>query len=188
LYAIGLGTLLLVASGVTMLSVDSQRVIAVLGRSADLTGRTQIWALASFYIPERPVLGYGYSGFWNGASPESLTIEHAMGGKIMYSHNGYLETLLNLGVVGFLLTLAFLGRGVKRAYNWSEHAQSRVGLWPLAFLLFFMLYNLGECSIFIQGLEWSICVAVVVSTDPALYAPHLEQEDELLLAPSEEFT
>lgn len=188
LYAIVLGALLVVATGVTMLSVDSERVTGVLGRSADLTGRTQIWALVSSYIPERPVLGYGYWGFWDGASPESLTIEHAMGGKIMYSHNGYLEILLDLGIVGFLLMLAFLGTGVKRAYYWSEQGQSRARVWPLAFLFFFMLYNLGECSIFIQGLEWSICVAVIAGTDPALLALHSEQEEQSLLVPSEEFT
>ena len=187
LYAIVLATLLVVASAVTTL-FDSERVTAALGRSADFTGRTEIWALVSSYISERPVLGYGYWGFWSGASSESLTIDHALGTRIMYSHNGYLEILLGLGVVGFLLMLAFLGTGVKRAYDFSELNQSNVDSWPVAFLLFFILYNFGECSILVQGLQWSICVAVVVSTDAALLAPHSQQEDELLLAPSEEFT
>jgi O-antigen ligase len=111
-----------------------------------------------------------------------------MGTMIMYSHNGYLETLLTLGVLGLVLTLAFLGTGVERTYNWAERGQSRAGLWPLSFLLFFMLHNLGESTILLQDLQWGICVAVVASTDPALFAPFEEQEDELLLEPSGEFT
>ncbi|HEY2548621.1 MAG TPA: O-antigen ligase family protein [Candidatus Acidoferrum sp.] len=188
LYAIVLAALLMIASGVTVLVVDSERVTNALGRSSDLTGRTEIWSRVISYIPERPVLGYGYSGFWNGASSESISVDRAMGTMIMYSHNGYLEILLNLGAVGFLFTLIFLGTGIKRAYYCSERNRSRVYLWPLAFLFFFMLHNVGECTILFQDLEWAICVAVVVSTDPALFAAEVEQEEELLFAPTEEFT
>jgi hypothetical protein len=62
-----------------------------------------------------------------------------------------------------------------------------VGLWPLAFLFFFFLHNLGECTILFQDLEWAVCVATVVGADAALFAPDAEQEEELLLVPSEEF-
>jgi O-antigen ligase len=136
------------------------------------------------YIPERPVLGYGYWGFWNGASSESLAVERAMGTMIMYSHNGYIEILLDLGAFGLLLTLAFLGAGIKRTYFFSERNRSPVALWPLAFLCYFLLRNIAECSILIQGLEWALCVATVVGTDAALFAPDAEQEAELLFVSS----
>ena len=188
LYAIVLATLLVVASGVTVLFVDSERLTAVLGRSSDLTGRTEIWALVTSCIPERPVLGFGYSGFWHGASPESLAIDHALGLQVMYSHNGYLEVLLNLGAVGFLLMLAFLGTGMKRAVDHAERDQSSLNLWPLAFLSFSLLRNLGEASILCQDLEWALCVAAIVGADAALCASHAQQEEQSLLVPSEEFT
>jgi len=189
LYAIVLAALLMIAAGVTVLFVDGERVTNALGRSSDLTGRTEIWSRVISYIPERPVLGYGYSGFWNGASSESIGVDRAMGTMIMYSHNGYLEILLNLGAIGFVFTLIFLGAGIKRAYYCSERSRSRLDLWPLAFLFFFLLHNVGECTILFQDLEWAVCVAVVVSADPALFAPEAEQEEEeLLFAPAEEFT
>jgi exopolysaccharide production protein ExoQ len=188
LYAIVLAALLIIASGLTVLLADSKGVTTALGRSSDLTGRTEIWSLVMSYIPERPVLGYGYSGFWNGASPESIAIGQVMGTMIMYSHNGFLEILLNLGAVGFLLTLAFLGAGIKRAFYCSERHRSSMDLWPLAFLFFFLLYNLAECAILLQDLEWAVCVAVVVASDKVLIAPDPEQEEEWLLVPNEEFT
>jgi exopolysaccharide production protein ExoQ len=187
LYAIVLAALLVIASGVTVLLMDTKGITGALGRSSDLTGRTEIWSLVMSYIPERPVLGYGYSGFWNGASPESAAIDRVMGVMIMYSHNGYLETLLTLGGVGFLLTLGFLGTGIKRAFYCSERNRSSMDLWPLAFLFFFLLHNLAEVTILWQDLEWAICVATVVGTDPALFAPEAEQEEELPFVASEEF-
>jgi O-antigen ligase len=186
LYAIVLATLL-IASGATVFLVDTEGVAAALGRSSDLTGRTEIWSLVVSYIPERPVLGYGYSGFWNGASPESIAVDRVMGVMTMYSHNGYLEILLTLGIVGFLLTVGFLGTGLKRAFYRSQRNRCGIDLWPLAFLFFFLLHNLAECTILWQDLEWAICVATVVGADRALFAPDAEQEERVLFVPSEEF-
>jgi len=187
LYATVLAILVVVSSGMMVLGVNNEAIAGAVGRSSDLTGRTEIWSWTVSFIFDRPILGYGYSGFWVGATAASAVVDQAMGTMIMYSHNGYLETLLTLGAVGLVLTLGFLGTAVKRAYNWAERGQSSAGLWPLSFLLFFMLYNLGESTILLQDLQWGICVAVVVSTDPALFAPCEEQEDELLLEPSGEF-
>ena len=189
LYAIVLAILLIAASGLTLLLVDSNSVTGVLGRSSNLTGRTQIWNLVLSFISERPVLGYGYSGFWYGSSPESQAVDQALGTPIMYSHNGYLEILLSLGAVGFLLALAFLGTGMARAYYWFERERSKVNLWPLAFLCFFVLYNIGECTILLQDLQWALCVAVIASTDAALWSPEADQvEEESLYAPVQEAT
>jgi O-antigen ligase len=189
LYAIGLAILLIIASGVTALLVDSGSVTDALGRSSNFSGRTQIWSLVLSYFSQRPVLGYGQSGFWYGASKGSFAVDQAMGVRIMYSHEGYLETLLNLGAIGFLFTLVFLGTGMKRAYSYSKRDRSSVNLWPLAFFFFFLLYNLGECTILIQDLQWAFCVSVVVGTDGALVVPDAEEEEEeLAYAPISETT
>lgn len=186
-YAAALAILLMVSVGMMIFTANSETIAGALGRSSHLTGRTDIWDLVAPLILDRPIVGYGYSGFWFGASAASTAVNRAIGTTIMYSHNGYLEMLLNLGAVGFVLALVFLGTGLKRAYSWSEHRESPTGLWPLAFLLFFILYNFGECTILLQDLQWSICVAVVASTDSVLFAPDAEGEDEMLLEPREEF-
>lgn len=188
LYATLLAILSMASLGFIAFREYSEPIASTLGRSSDLTGRTEIWNWVISFIRERPALGYGYSGFWDGASVASLSVDRNMGTMIMYSHNGYLETLLSLGGIGFLLMLIFLGVGLRRAYFWSEYRQSRTNSWPLAFLFFFMLHNLGECTILLQDLHWTVCVAVVASTDLALYAPCSEQEEELLLEPTGEFT
>jgi len=181
-----LGILLILSSLMAMFLANTERITNALGRSSDLTGRTEVWSWAAANILDRPVLGYGYSGFWSEVSATSAGI-YPVGGVIMYSHNGYLEVLLSLGIVGFALTLIFLGAGIRRALYWSDRNQSGIGLWPLAFLLFFLLQNMAECSILLQDLQWGICVAVVASTEPVLFGLQPEQEDELLLEPNEAF-
>jgi exopolysaccharide production protein ExoQ len=181
LYAIIVVILMIVASGMTALLVDSQGVAGSLGRSSNFSGRTAIWRIVLSDISERPVLGYGYSGFWLGSTAESAAVDQAIGTSVMYAHNGYLETLLNLGAVGFLFTLAFLWMGLKRAYYYYERDRSSLNLWPLAFLTFFLLYNLGECTILFQDLQWALCVAVIASADGALFVRVAEREEEKVL-------
>jgi len=175
--------------GVAFVISNSDSVMAVVGRSSNLTGRTEIWSLVFSFIPERAILGYGHAGFWLGASPESFVINRIMRGWVMYSHNGYLEMLLNLGIVGLTLTLIFLAVGMKRAINFSRNSHTSAALWPMAFLFYFILHNLGECTIMIQDIEWSLCVACVVGSDPLLSLFNVqEDEPEMALVPIEEGT
>jgi len=95
---------------------------------------------------------------------------------VMYSHNGYLEIFLTLGAVGFLLVMVFLISGMKRALVFSRQQECDIALWPLAFLVYFILHNLGECTILVQQLEWAMCVSCIAGTDLALLAGSAEEE------------
>src|SRR3984957_6525537 len=174
MFAVVSAIVLLLVSGGTLLFTGTEAVTGAVGRSSNLTGRTDIWRWVLSYAMERPVLGYGFSGFWGGASPESLALDRRLGVHIMYAHNGYLDTLLTLGSVGLVLALVFLGIGIRRAFYRSEQHESSLDFWPLAFLFFFVVHNLAECTILFQDLEWAMCVATVVSTDGELLAA---QED-----------
>jgi O-antigen ligase len=109
-----------------------------------------------------------------------------MRGGVMYSHNGYLEMLLTLGVIGLLLTLILIGTGMKRALYFSRQRQSGTELWPLAFLIYFILYNFDESLIAVQDIGWAMSVSCIVSTDPMLLSFNVEQEDEIPLVPMEQ--
>jgi exopolysaccharide production protein ExoQ len=92
---IGLGVVTPLAGGGTITGFTS-----AVGRDATLTGRTEIWAGLLPELMRQPVLGYGFAGFWN----IMRTAEHEIG----QAHNGYLEIWLQLGLVGLLLTVAWL--------------------------------------------------------------------------------
>jgi exopolysaccharide production protein ExoQ len=152
-----------------VIALNTNSVAGVLGRSADLSGRSDLWHWVVVMILNRPILGYGYSGFWKGASDLSAVVEAHIGWAPEYAHNGYLEILLSLGVAGLLLFIWFAGTGIRHAAVRAKGAESVQDLWPLAFLIFFLIHNLGECTILWQNsLEWAICVAAVVGADPPL--------------------
>jgi len=184
LYATAVASLLIVSLGFVLVAPKSDALAVLLGRSTDLSGRTEIWRWVISLIQEHPILGYGYAGFWTESA--AATIERAIG-LPMYSHNGYLDTLLTNGIVGLSLAIVFLGTGLKRAFAWSVQGESHTSFWPLTYLLFFLLYNLGECTILMQHFIWALCVSAIVGSDLALFAPETVPEDELLLTTSEAF-
>jgi O-antigen ligase len=155
--------LLLGAAGVSVGALTES-----VGRSSDLTGRTELWRSIATMIFDRPIWGFGFSGFWDGASSEVSVVENNIGWSPSYSHNGYLEITLSLGLVGLFLFLWILHTGVRRALLQAENARSATDLWPLAFLVFFMIHNVAECTILWQNcLEWSLCVTTIMASDPA---------------------
>jgi len=102
---------------------------------------------------------------------ESFAIENYVGWSPTYSHNGYLEILLNLGIVGTGLFLIFLWKGMARTLRLADEKVVKEDLWPLAFLIFFVIHNFAECTIIWQNcFEWSLCIATVISSDSTVRA------------------
>lgn len=183
--ALALSLFLAVGVGaVTVAGIAPGDFISLLGRSSDLTGRTELWSAVSDAIHERPWLGYGFSGFWKGASSLSENVQLRIGWSPTYSHNGYLEIALSLGLVGLFFAVCMLATGFRRAWRQAGESDSSLDGWPLAFLLFVVIHNLAECSIAWQNcLEWSVCVAAVIRCDqrfsPALVDDREEAEEPL---------
>jgi O-antigen ligase len=97
---------------------------------------------------------------------------------VAQSHNGFLDLVEELGVVGLGLFLANFIMSMRRGLLWARTERATIGLWPLAFLSFTFLFNLTEGSILRQdNLLWVLYVAtsvfVVVETD--LLLPELSQ-------------
>jgi exopolysaccharide production protein ExoQ len=178
----------LAVSFAAFIFVGGESLFRMLGRSSDLTGRTELWGIVVTMIFKKPLLGYGYSSFWGGAAPESSIVESEIGWTPLYSHNGYLETLLSLGLVGFVLLLIVLAMGFRRALLAAENGQAAYDMWPLAFLVFFVIHNLGECTILWQNsLEWALCIAVVIGSDQGSYETAAEPAYEVKSFESHEY-
>ena len=101
--------------------VDSAKHALLFGRqesTADvgtLTGRTELWSELMTYIGARPIVGYGFDGFWGPIHTASVAL--SLGWVVPHAHNGYIEMLLDLGVVGLVLFLAVLFAGLSHAHR-----------------------------------------------------------------------
>jgi exopolysaccharide production protein ExoQ len=175
-----LGLFLVVGVGAAaLMGIGAADVMGLLGRSSDLTGRTELWSTVYESILEKPLLGFGFSGFWKGASSSSENVQGQIGWAPTYSHNGYLEITLSLGLVGLLLVIWLLATLFKRSWRQAEEGDSALDSWPLAIFFFVVIHNITECTIAWQNcLEWSVCVATVIGCDPRWRATLAEDDEE----------
>lgn len=91
-------------------SVFLPSLLRLYGKDPTLTGRTDIWAGVWPAIRARPWTGYGWGGVWSDPSREpTFSILRRIGFIVFHSHNGALEIMLELGVVGLALMSCVFG-------------------------------------------------------------------------------
>jgi len=169
----GLAGALIVLPMSYLLAQNLDRATAVLGRDASLSGRVNIWELALSSIANSPVLGYGYSAFWEASSQRATRIREEMHWAVPHAHNGYVDMTLELGLTGLSLLIASYVIAARRAFDCWKRGAERETIWPLAYLSFFFLYQFTEGSLVTGNLIfWILYVAVsfsvtrVTATDP----------------------
>lgn len=84
-------------------------VFNVVGRDATLTGRTEIWEDIMSVARRNAMCGVGYGGFWVGKRTDERW--DLPGDMLNEAHNGYLDVLLELGIVGLGLHVGFIVGG-----------------------------------------------------------------------------
>jgi O-antigen ligase len=102
-------------------------ILLRMGRQEDvstmvaLTGRTDLWQSLLHYVDERPLLGYGYGGFW---MPQRITaLAQGEGWELGSAHSQYFEMALSVGVLGLA---AYCGTGLVALWRlMSEYWRSR---------------------------------------------------------------
>lgn len=86
-------------------------MLGLLGRGADLSGRTEIWDAAGRMIIAKPILGYGYGSATMGGLVPYIIQRF----KAQNTHNGYIDLALATGALGSSLFYAALIWAVARA-------------------------------------------------------------------------
>lgn len=148
----------------TLLLANAETILAAFGRDLTFTGRTELWAAVFNKIWERPWLGYGYTGFWQGWAGASGEVWSAVGWEAPSSHNGLLDLWLDLGLLGLsAFILSFIATCL-RSVTWVRLTKTAEGMWPLAYLTFLFLANITDSSLFKQNFLWLMYVVITMST------------------------
>jgi len=175
----------LIVSALLSVVVDMDSMAGLLGRDATLTGRTNIWAMALESVAEKPLLGYGYSAFWN-VAPEADRISNILHWKVPHAHNGFIDLTLQLGLAGLALFLLVYVIAVREAMAFAYSDPGEEAMWPLAYLAFIVLYQVTESTIFVGNtILWMVYVSTVCSVGVAAPADstlsdHLSDQDSVL--------
>ncbi|MGG6240252.1 O-antigen ligase family protein [Nodosilinea sp. AN01ver1] len=139
-------------------------ILTFLGRDPTLSARTLIWNyVITTKIPPHLYFGYGKGAFW---SSERLTsgFEHAAFHIPAHSHNGFLDLILEAGLIGFALFfvvwLVAYTRAVRLAYNFKKASY----LWPSIFLSMMILFNLFESYLVLfPNINWVLFLSIALS-------------------------
>jgi O-antigen ligase len=120
-------------------------VSALTGKDLTFTGRTEIWAVLSQHIRLHPILGTGYGAYWSGPgmgspSDEFLRLESFYPGS---AHNGYLEIVNDLGMVGLLVLIAWISTWLWQCLALFSTDRNQAALY-LGLLIQQALTNLSE--------------------------------------------
>ena len=120
---------------------------------------------------ERPLIGYGYNGFWYGWEGPSAQIWQTNNWLPNHAHNGFLELLLTLGLLGAFLFFADYFKTLFSSIGWLRHKRSIISLWPLAFLIFLAIFNFTSTALVLQNsLLWILYVSISLSVTKQMQA------------------
>ena len=120
----------------------SDWIFQILGRDRTLTDRTEVWQ-DCLKIHINPILGAGFESFWLGERDKIMWAKWSWHPN--QAHNGYIETYLNLGLLGLFILIALI-----LATFWkSRHellTNFHFGRYRLGFLSALVVYNWTEAS------------------------------------------
>lgn len=120
----------------------------IFGKDATFSGRTYIWAELLRNIREHPWVGVGFNSFWP-TSLSAATVSR-LGWDCPNGHNGYLDLINDLGLIGFSLFVLLIWRHFRDVARLArfDHAQAVL---HGAIVLYVMLANLTESGWFVPG-------------------------------------
>ncbi len=140
-------------------------VLVALGKDTTLTGRTEIWEQTLKMLAERPLLGHSTASFWQ------LRIVASTGVWFSNAHNGYLQLLIDLGLIGFVTFVLQLLVSLVRSLAFAQRPEP-AALWPYCVTALVLVYNLVEVSVVEEN---SIVWVLYVSASFAVRSPGLRR-------------
>lgn len=160
------GTIIAVGSATLVIQLlfgdsISAFIYDVLGKDRTLTGREFLWKDLINMGMVHPIGGYGYGAFWSHGVANSFSEQVDWGPG--QAHNGYLETFVNLGMLGvFFLCLAIV-KALLNAFNTSlsdfDYGQLRIIL-----LVMIIALNYSEATFTVgTHLLWFVFLSVALS-------------------------
>jgi O-antigen ligase len=110
----GLSTVVAIVGVVTFLPA----IVQLYGKDLTFTGRTKIWSAALAAIAQKPWTGYSWGGVWIDPTKEpTFTIVRRLGFIVFHAHNGPIELMLELGVIGLALYLVMFFAGMRDGWR-----------------------------------------------------------------------
>jgi len=141
-------TLLAIGSFVAIVNISG--ILALFNRNTSLTGRIPMWGyLFGNYFTNNPLIGYGFNAFWY-AEPHRIYLQQVAGypDPIVIADNGFIDLLINNGLIGFSLFILFYIGAWWRSTKVAIEAKAYIDIFPLGLMSFSLIANLSWSLLF----------------------------------------
>ena len=137
--------------------VYREQLFTLIGKSPDMTGRTEIWKAVLGLIGQRWLQGWGWISYWiPGVKPyEGLIVRDNV--TYYQAHNSYLDVWLQLGIFGFAIFVTVLVVTFIKLWRLAVRHTSPLYLWPLLVFIAILVQNLTESRMIVE-LGWVLVV------------------------------
>lgn len=99
--------------GVVIGLIGLSALLSLVGRDLSFTGRTHEWKVIFPFALTHFWFGYGYQGFWTGTEGDSGRVDAILGAVTTVADNGYLDIMLQFGVLGIGMLVVMLAISVR---------------------------------------------------------------------------
>ncbi|MFJ6653199.1 O-antigen ligase family protein [Microbacterium sp. NPDC091313] len=156
-WALGVAVIVVVIAGYAL----RDPLIRLLGAGTDFSLRSDLWSALTPIIRAHPVQGWGWYGAWIPEQIPFSMINYTTRQSHTSALNAYLDVLLQVGWVGLLLFLAFVGVALVRAWLDASLRRSVVYAWTPLILVAILADSFFE-SFALTGLGWFLLVLCAV--------------------------
>ena len=142
-------TALVLTAAIVWFVADSGAIAKLFSDPQQFTGRTEIWRAEIAYIRDHPLFGAGFGTFSDTGTVSPLY--RYIGGWVTaasHGHNGYLQLLVTIGGIGFVL--AFVALIVEPLIDFWRRGDLAAKALLFSLFVFLALHNLMETD-FLQG-------------------------------------
>lgn len=159
------------ASIVAILAVSGiSQIFELVGKDLTFTNRIYIWQGVIEAWRQHLWLGYGWANILGDRADAAATISQYAGYSVTSTHNGYLATALQLGIVGLAIMVLILGSLFFRILKLTLEAPTAYSTWMALMLLVLILGDFLETRAMVNIGWFLLCLIACYSSKP-LYEP-----------------
>jgi exopolysaccharide production protein ExoQ len=162
-----IGGAAIAAAGAALVVVFRGPLLALLGKSPDLTNRLGIWDTVLGLANERPAVGWGWVGYWAPWVDPYQDLVVIKGVHYYQAHNAWVDMFLQLGIVGLVvfggLVVSTLGRSWARAVDLPRTRGKAIGLLPILVMVMLIVHSLAESRLLIE-IGFALLVVFAIRT------------------------
>lgn len=146
------------AGAVAAAIVFRETLLALVGRSEDLTGRLDIWAAVIDLAVQRPVLGWGWVSYWAPWVEPFNDLVVIKGVTYLQAHNAWLDVLMQLGWLGLVVFAILVATTGLRVLSWTVDAplgdapaSATLRFLPGLLLTVLLVHSLAESRLLVEA-------------------------------------